>query len=69
MRRSLTAVAVVGVCLAVFAWQEWAARQPRIAPRGQPALVDVRQSGVEELRRQFNAAERETRVVALLSPT
>jgi hypothetical protein len=59
-------VAVLVVCLTVFAWMTFA---PRRVPPGQPPLSTLNASSLRAFREGFNASDGDVRVLALLSPT
>jgi hypothetical protein len=46
-----------------------AACGPGTAPAGQPAMVTMNAKALEDIRREFNRAAGQLRVVLLLSPT
>lgn len=61
-----TALVVIGVLLAAYAWLQHA---PRRVPNGQPPLVTVSPGGLEPIRAAFNAGGGQVRILAMLSPT
>ena len=65
-RRSFLLIAIALVIVASF----WVKRlqSPR-TPAGQPPLVELERSGIDELKQAFNAAAGQTRVLVMLSPT
>jgi hypothetical protein len=64
-RRSFLLIAIALAILATF----WIKRQGPRTPAGQPALVELEHSGIDELKQAFNAAAGQTRVLVMLSPT
>lgn len=65
-RRSFLLIAIALTIIATF----WVKRQqsPR-TPAGQPGLVELERSGIDELKQAFNEAAGQTRVLVMLSPT
>ncbi len=65
-RRTFGVAGLVVLVAAALAWYRFA---PGEAPPGQPSLVTIDATAVEELRAEFNRNANETRVIVLLSPT
>jgi hypothetical protein len=65
-RRSFLLIAVALVIVASFFVRRL--QGPR-TPAGQPALVELERSGIDELKLAFNASAGQTRVLVMLSPT
>jgi hypothetical protein len=65
-RRQHAVLAVLVTISVLAGWEEFRPAQ-RVAPAGQPALVELRSA--EPVQRAFNAASDEVRVIVLLSPT
>lgn len=57
---------IVAVVLLALAFYLWGSGQ---TPPGQPSLLSLNHTNVGEFQQGFNAANAETRVVLLLSPT
>lgn len=57
---------VVAIALVALAFYLWGSSH---TPPGQPPLVSLDQANVSQFQQDFNAANSETRVVLLLSPT
>jgi hypothetical protein len=62
----LAAVVVAVFALAIGAYSYFG---DRTTPTGQPPLVQVDVAAFEQFQRDFNAAQEQVRVIALLSPT
>ena len=62
----LAAIALAVLAVAIGAYSYFA---DRTTPIGQPPLVQVDVAAFEQFRRDFNAAQEQVRVIALLSPT
>ena len=65
-RRTFSVAGLVVLIAAAVAWYRFA---PGEAPPGQPPLVTIDATALEELRVEFNRNANETRVIVLLSPT
>jgi hypothetical protein len=60
------AIAVVALVLAAAAYRYFGTHR---VPAGQPALVTIEAGSIDSLRRDFNRASNDTRIIVLLSPT
>jgi outer membrane lipopolysaccharide assembly protein LptE/RlpB len=65
-RLSIAALVLVIVALAALTWHFYGGQR---VPAGQPSLVSLTPENFDQLRRSFNMATGEVRVVLLLSPT
>ena len=65
-RRTFGVAGLVVLIAAAVAWYRFA---PGEAPPGQPPLVTIDATALEELRVEFNRNANETRLIVLLSPT
>ena len=67
-RVSLSAgLAVAALC--VGAWVFHMVRDPRDVPAGQPPLLRIDATTLQQVKDQFNADASQTRILALFSPT
>ena len=67
MRRKFAlSLAAVALIFLLAAWYLWGSRR---APQGQPPLLSLTQSNVDQFRNDFDAAGDNTRLLVLLSPT
>lgn len=67
VRGILYAVGAIG--LLVIVWVGYYRYIPREVPKGQAPFLKLTKENVSELKESFNAADQETRVLVLLSPT
>lgn len=69
-RTKVTIVAGLAVAgISVGAWILHMVRDPRDVPAGQPPLVRIDATTIQDVKNEFNSAASRTRIVALFSPT
>ena len=66
IRRAFGVAALIVLIAAAVAWYRFA---PGEVPVGQPPLVTIDVSALDDLRADFNRHSNETRIIVLLSPT
>jgi len=66
VRRRTAILTTFLLVLALAVWWQFLRRE---APSGQPPLVDLDGTSVEQFKRQFNADANAARAIVLLSPT